>query len=85
MQLGVRWGERGFVVPRQIAATLSWEEAEWWLVRMGGALGGRDHSTMIRACSKIEREISYDAELRREVALLREALLRYGQGAAASA
>jgi hypothetical protein len=29
--------------------------------------------------------MSYDAELRREVALLREALLRYGQGAAASA
>ena len=77
--------DREIVVPRQIAAYLSREETDASLVRIGGALGGRDHSTIIHACSKIEREMSYDAELRREVALLREALLRYGQGAAASA
>ena len=77
--------DREIVVPRQIAAYLSREETDASLVRIGGALGGRDHSTIIHACSKIEREMSYDAELRREVALLREALLRYGQGAAATA
>ena len=77
--------DREIVVPRQIAAYLSREETDASLVRIGGALGGRDHSTIIHACSKIEREMGYDAELRREVALLREALLRYGQGAAASA
>jgi len=77
--------DREIVVPRQVAAYLSREETDASLVRIGGALGGRDHSTIIHACSKIEREMSYDAELRREVALLREALLRYGQGAAASA
>jgi chromosomal replication initiator protein len=77
--------DREIVVPRQIAAYLSREETDASLVRIGGALGGRDHSTIIHACSKIEREMSYDAELRREVALLREALLRYSQGAAASA
>ena len=76
--------DREIVVPRQIAAYLSREETDASLVRIGGALGGRDHSTIIHACSKIEREMSYDAELRREVALLREALLRHGQGAAAS-
>ncbi|MFZ9702826.1 MAG: chromosomal replication initiator protein DnaA [Candidatus Limnocylindrus sp.] len=76
--------DREVVVPRQIAAYLSREETDASLVRIGGALGGRDHSTIIHACSKIEREMSYDAELRREVALLREALLRHGQGAAAS-
>ena len=76
--------DREIVVPRQIAAYLSREETDASLVRIGGALGGRDHSTIIHACSKIEREMSYDAELRREVALLREALLRYSQGAAAS-
>jgi chromosomal replication initiator protein len=77
--------DREIVVPRQIAAYLSREETDASLVRIGGALGGRDHSTIIHACSKIEREMSYDAELRREVALLREALLRHGQGAASSA
>lgn len=77
--------DREIVVPRQIAAYLSREETDASLVRIGGALGGRDHSTIIHACGKIEREMSYDAELRREVALLREALLRHGQGAAASA
>ena len=69
-------------VPRQIAAYLSREETDASLVRIGGALGGRDHSTIIHGCAKIEREMGYDAELRREVALLREALLRLGQGSA---
>ncbi|MEI7604574.1 MAG: chromosomal replication initiator protein DnaA [Chloroflexota bacterium] len=74
--------DREIVVPRQIAAYLSREETDASLVRIGAALGGRDHSTIIHACSKVEREMSYDGELRREVALLREALLRLGQGAA---
>jgi len=75
--------DRDIVVPRQIAAYLSREETDASLVRIGAALGGRDHSTIIHACDKIEREMAYDGDLRREVALLREALLRLGQGAAA--
>ena len=76
--------DREIVVPRQIAAYLSREETDASLVRIGGALGGRDHSTIIHGCAKIEREMGYDAELRREVALLREALLRLGRGVAAT-
>ena len=76
--------DREIVVPRQIAAYLSREETDASLVRIGGALGGRDHSTIIHGCTKIEREMSYDAELRREVALLREALLRLGRGVAST-
>jgi chromosomal replication initiator protein len=76
--------DREIVVPRQIAAYLSREETDASLVRIGGALGGRDHSTVIHGCAKIEREMSYDAELRREVALLREALLRLGRGVASA-
>jgi chromosomal replication initiator protein len=76
--------DREIVVPRQIAAYLSREETDASLVRIGGALGGRDHSTIIHGCAKIEREMSYDAELRREVALLREALLRLGRGVASA-
>lgn len=76
--------DREIVVPRQIAAYLSREETDASLVRIGGALGGRDHSTIIHGCAKIEREMSYDAELRREVALLREALLRLGRGVAST-
>ncbi len=76
--------DREIVVPRQIAAYLSREETDASLVRIGGALGGRDHSTIIHGCAKIEREMGYDAELRREVALLREALLRLGRGVAST-
>jgi chromosomal replication initiator protein len=76
--------DREIVAPRQIAAYLSREETDASLVRIGGALGGRDHSTIIHGCAKIEREMGYDAELRREVALLREALLRLGRGVAAT-
>jgi chromosomal replication initiator protein len=64
--------EKGIVVPRQIAMYLMREETEVSLLRIGAELGGRDHSTVLHACDKINREMQVNDEMRREVAAVRE-------------
>jgi chromosomal replication initiator protein len=64
--------ERSIVVPRQIAMYLMREETDVSLLRIGAELGGRDHSTVLHACDKINREIQVNDEMRREVAAVRE-------------
>ena len=49
--------------PRQIAMYLCKMETEETLERIGLEFGGRDHSTVIFACDKIEKEIKSDIEL----------------------
>jgi chromosomal replication initiator protein len=48
------------------------EETDASLLRIGAELGGRDHSTVLHACSKINREAQVNDELRREIAAVRE-------------
>jgi chromosomal replication initiator protein len=50
------------------------EETEAPLLRIGAALGGRDHSTVLHGCEKIEREIEGSDDFRREVSAIRELL-----------
>ncbi|CAN5585370.1 chromosomal replication initiator protein DnaA [soil metagenome] len=64
--------DRAIVTPRQIAMYLMRAETDVSLVRIGGELGGRDHSTVLHACDKIGRESQENDELRRELAAVRE-------------
>ena len=64
--------DRAIVVPRQIAMFLMREETDVSLLRIGAELGGRDHSTVLHACDKINREIAINDDLRREIAAVRE-------------
>jgi chromosomal replication initiator protein len=64
--------EKSIVVPRQIAMFLMREETEVSLLRIGAELGGRDHSTVLHAYDKINREMQVNDELRREVSAVRE-------------
>jgi chromosomal replication initiator protein len=64
--------ERAIVVPRQIAMYLMRAETEVSLLRIGAELGGRDHSTVLHACDKINREMQENEDLRRELAAVRE-------------
>jgi chromosomal replication initiator protein len=50
------------------------EETEAPLLRIGEALGGRDHSTVLHGCEKIEREMAENDDFRRDVGALREML-----------
>jgi chromosomal replication initiator protein len=64
------------VLPRQIAMYLIRELTDSSLPSVGKAFGGRDHSTVLHACKKIEEKLEKDkslASLVREIArLLRE-------------
>ena len=64
--------DKAIVVPRQIAMFLMREETDVSLLRIGAELGGRDHSTVLHACDKINREAAGNDELRREIAAVRE-------------
>jgi chromosomal replication initiator protein len=64
--------EKSIVVPRQIAMFLMREETDVSLLRIGAELGGRDHSTVLHACDKINREMQVNDEMRREVSAVRE-------------
>ncbi len=66
--------DRAIVVPRQIAMYLMREETDVSLLRIGAELGGRDHSTVLHACRKIDQEVTRNEELRRELAAVREAI-----------
>ena len=73
-QLRGKARDKQIVLPRQIAMYLMREETEAPLLRIGGALGGRDHSTVLHGCDKIEREMAQNDDFRREVSSLREML-----------
>jgi len=73
-QLRGKARDRQIVLPRQVAMYLMREETEAPLLRIGAALGGRDHSTVLHGCEKIEREMQADDDLRREVNSVREML-----------
>jgi chromosomal replication initiator protein len=64
--------DRAIVTPRQIAMFLMREETDVSLLRIGAELGGRDHSTVLHACDKINREASVNDEMRRDIAAVRE-------------
>jgi chromosomal replication initiator protein len=65
------------VLPRQIAMYLLREEANYSLPKIGEALGGRDHTTVMYACQKVTDMLERDDKLRRQVIRIRDQI--YGQ------
>jgi chromosomal replication initiator protein len=68
--------DKHIVMPRQIAMYLIRQETQVSLLEIGQLFGGRDHSTVMHACEKIDREININPTLRREIVAIREQLLR---------
>ncbi len=62
---------RTLTVPRQVAMYLCRKLTELPLVEIGQAFGGRDHTTVIHACDKIENEINSDRSTRSRIEQLR--------------
>jgi len=60
--------------PRQVAMALAKELTEHSLPEIGDAFGGRDHTTVLHACRKIEELIETDGRLREDKARLLRAL-----------
>ena len=68
--------DKYIVMPRQIAMYLIRQETQASLLEIGQLFGGRDHSTVLHACEKIDRSVNLNPALRREVIAIREQLLR---------
>ena len=58
---------RRVAVPRMIAIYLTKEMAGLSLKKIGECFGGRDHSTIIHACEKIQKDRQENPELNREI------------------
>ena len=68
---------REVALPRQIAMYLLREEGGISLPQIGEMIGGRDHTTVIYACDKVNDLMETDDRLRRQVLKIREQL--YGR------
>ncbi|MGI6777181.1 MAG: chromosomal replication initiator protein DnaA [Acetivibrionales bacterium] len=62
---------REIAYPRQIAMYLCRELTDMSLPKIGDAFGGRDHTTVLHACDKINEGIKLNSETRRAVEELR--------------
>jgi chromosomal replication initiator protein len=62
------------VLPRQVAMYLMREETNASLPEIGNALGGRDHTTVIYGCDKINDLMEKDDALRRQIMAIRQLL-----------
>ena len=54
---------RSVARPRQVAMTLSKELTNHSLPEIGNAIGGRDHTTVLHACRKIQELKESDADI----------------------
>ena len=70
--------EQRFAFPRQIAMYLLREEAKCSFPAIGKHIGGRDHTTAMHACNKIDSLLKSDDQLRRDINLMREKLYMGG-------
>jgi chromosomal replication initiator protein len=68
--------DKYIVTPRQIAMYLIRHETSTSLLEIGQMFGGRDHSTVLHSCEKIDRAITVNQTLRREITAIREQLAR---------
>ncbi len=61
---------RSIVLPRQIGMYLAKKMTPRSLPEIGRRFGGRDHSTVLHAVRKIERELASNEQMKNEIALL---------------
>lgn len=66
------------VHPRQITMYLLRRELSCSFPFIGAKMGGRDHTTVMHACEKIEREIKQNEDVLEEVRLIKERLQMVG-------
>ena len=58
---------KNIILPRQVAMYLSRHLTELSLPEIGNVFGGKDHTTVLHSCKKIEKEIKNNQELKNSV------------------
>ncbi len=64
--------KKEIVKPRQIIMFILRKELQYSLPFIGKKLGGRDHTTVIHSCEKIDKEIMNNESLREEIELIKQ-------------
>jgi chromosomal replication initiator protein len=67
--------QRHLVLPRQVAMYLARKLTKHSLPEIGNTFGGKDHTTVMHSCKKIEHDINNDVELRKTVEQLTTGLM----------
>lgn len=67
--------KKDVVKPRQIAMYLMREELKSSYPSIGEKFGGRDHTTAIHSCEKIEQELLKNSELEEEIRAIKDKIL----------
>lgn len=65
---------RSLARPRQIAMALAKDLTPLSLPEIGDAFGGRDHTTVLHACRKVQELVETDSDIARDHALLQQIL-----------
>jgi chromosomal replication initiator protein len=68
--------KKEIVHPRQVGMYLMRTELQTSFAAIGKYFGGRDHTTVLHACEKIERDLDENMRLKEEVTSLKEKLYR---------
>ena len=71
-QLNSASRDRRVTLPRQIAMYLARELTNMSLPDIGRNFGGRDHTTVMHACKKVEKTQADDAQLKERLMQIRE-------------
>lgn len=66
--------DKDIVVPRQVAMYMLRSELHLSFPKIARELGRKDHTTAIHSVEKIEKEVSFDADIRAAVAEIKERL-----------
>jgi chromosomal replication initiator protein len=66
--------KKEYVGPRQVAMYLMREELKSSYPAIGNAMGGRDHTTVMHGCEKVEKNIQDDPRLAKDISTLRQQL-----------
>ena len=69
-ELSAQRRNKNIVLPRQIAMYLSRQLTNMSLPEIGQAFGGKDHTTVMHSCKKIEHEIDQNPKIRDAVRIL---------------
>lgn len=73
-QLTTQKRTRDIAYPRQIAMYLCRDLTGMSLPKIGQVFGGRDHTTVMHACQKIENEMDRSADLRRALSEMKRSI-----------
>ncbi len=71
--------ERRLAFPRQVAMYLLREEAKCSFPAIGSHVGGRDHTTAMHACDKINKLLKTDEQLKQDLTTLLESVYSHSK------